>query len=377
MQTLSPTMSSLAHRARLAQLVAPLKRVRPRVPFYKLAAHRVPTLWTLYRGLLRHSPTLDIRFRIRMMFRQNRAITSPRTTKDELRKGHKMLDTFLQAEGGNERLKRLLSRYSAMISAKRAKARLERAVHEQFHEEYLRATRPILTGAYLRPSLYNPPLPRMLRQPHALSIMIYKRRRAHDVRIANESAMKERKLELNREMTFERGLLESLQKGEAFESHFLKYRNEWREHLNAQEEAIARSFDLENARLQTPFPPSVLDSIKAARTRKIAYYTSMRARERAGEHTPLSVERMRRMPPAHVLQQMSQQQRINDRVVRSVSEVGYVGMVKERVGVRTRRRGLWRVYEEGKEENRERLDRMAEEIRRANFERQAKSDTDR
>jgi hypothetical protein len=52
-----PTLESLAHRARLASLITPLKRVRARVPFWKLAAHRIPTLWTLYRGLMREAPT--------------------------------------------------------------------------------------------------------------------------------------------------------------------------------------------------------------------------------------------------------------------------------------------------------------------------------
>lgn len=56
-----PSHDSLTFRANLARLVSPLRRVRPRVPFYQLAAHRIPTLWTLYRGLLRKAPTDDVR----------------------------------------------------------------------------------------------------------------------------------------------------------------------------------------------------------------------------------------------------------------------------------------------------------------------------
>jgi hypothetical protein len=48
--------ASLAHRQLIARLLTPLKRVKPRVPFYQLYAHRLPTLWTLYRGLLRFAP---------------------------------------------------------------------------------------------------------------------------------------------------------------------------------------------------------------------------------------------------------------------------------------------------------------------------------
>ena len=41
---------------KLAGLFSSLRRTTPRVPFFRLAAHKVPTLWTLYRGLLRNAP---------------------------------------------------------------------------------------------------------------------------------------------------------------------------------------------------------------------------------------------------------------------------------------------------------------------------------
>lgn len=56
-----PSVESQTFRANLAQLLSPLRRVRPRVPFFELAAHRIPTLWGLYRGLLREAPTEDVR----------------------------------------------------------------------------------------------------------------------------------------------------------------------------------------------------------------------------------------------------------------------------------------------------------------------------
>ena len=60
-RVLLPTPQSLAHRTRIASIISPLKRVRPRVPFYDLAAHRIPTLWSLYRGLLREVPGTNVR----------------------------------------------------------------------------------------------------------------------------------------------------------------------------------------------------------------------------------------------------------------------------------------------------------------------------
>ena len=50
-----PSLSSLAHRESIARLLTPLRRIRPTVAYYKLAAHRIPTLWTLYRGLQRNA----------------------------------------------------------------------------------------------------------------------------------------------------------------------------------------------------------------------------------------------------------------------------------------------------------------------------------
>ncbi len=55
--------TSLAYRQTVASLISALRRVRPRVPFNKLPAHRIPTLWTLYRGILRSAPSEPVRSR--------------------------------------------------------------------------------------------------------------------------------------------------------------------------------------------------------------------------------------------------------------------------------------------------------------------------
>ena len=56
-----PSTESLQHRAEIAKLLSPLRRALPRVPFWKLAAHRIPTLWMLYRRLLRHAEHEHVR----------------------------------------------------------------------------------------------------------------------------------------------------------------------------------------------------------------------------------------------------------------------------------------------------------------------------
>ena len=52
---------SLAHRAHVAALLAPLRPTQFRAPLTRLEAHRIPTLWTLYRGILRDAPDEVVR----------------------------------------------------------------------------------------------------------------------------------------------------------------------------------------------------------------------------------------------------------------------------------------------------------------------------
>ena len=56
-----PSTESLQHWAEIAKRLLSLRHVLPRVPLWKLAAHRIPTLWTLYRGLLRHVQHHNVR----------------------------------------------------------------------------------------------------------------------------------------------------------------------------------------------------------------------------------------------------------------------------------------------------------------------------
>lgn len=163
---------SLAFRANLAQLVSPLLRVRTKTPFFKLQAHRIPTLWTLYRGLLRdatsedvsaqvadecpaqptnHSRRAQVRFRIRVLFRQRKGSTGLERTVRDLKQGYKVsqpaisfiracalclltsqwLDFFEQAADGDAHCQAVMHRFSRLISAKREKVRMLRLAQEE------------------------------------------------------------------------------------------------------------------------------------------------------------------------------------------------------------------------------------------------------
>src|SRR6266702_2262711 len=57
----APTLAGITHRQGVACIVSSRRPVRPHIPFYRLAAHRVPILWVLYRGLLRAAPNSNVR----------------------------------------------------------------------------------------------------------------------------------------------------------------------------------------------------------------------------------------------------------------------------------------------------------------------------
>jgi hypothetical protein len=100
-------LADIPHRQHIARIVSSLRPVRPRIPFYRLAAHRVPTLWGLYRGLLRASPNSNVRHpnarfsfsfphpsqvraHIQSLFHKYRHLTSPVLTKVQLEKGYRV-----------------------------------------------------------------------------------------------------------------------------------------------------------------------------------------------------------------------------------------------------------------------------------------------
>jgi hypothetical protein len=141
------TSSSLAFRAQLSKLVSPLRVIRPRVPFYKLPAHTIPTLWYLYRGLLRYAPTSNISFRMKTIFKRNKFLTSPAKTAEQLRRGYKWLDLFRRASDGEARPREILARYDRLIQIRRDKEYWRHLFYvEQVRDAYFSRTTLSITS---------------------------------------------------------------------------------------------------------------------------------------------------------------------------------------------------------------------------------------
>ncbi|KAF8149379.1 hypothetical protein B0H34DRAFT_667715 [Crassisporium funariophilum] len=378
MTTLYLSQQSITFRANLAELVAPLRRVRSRSPFFHLAAHRIPTLWSLYRGLLRNSPTGDIKFRVTALFRKYQHLTGTGETRKHLRQGYKWLEFFAKAKQGDAHCQAVLSRYSRLIAAKRENAFMLGLLHKELEWQERLRNRPILTGGFLRPTIYNGPLPRMKPQPIAISGMIRTRMKARTVRLEKQSRMKEALDDLASERRFEMGLKQLV--GEELSSTFysdLDAYEQWTAPIKRVLQDMDKVYKNDHARSNRPYPPELLESIIEARREKIRNKTREKERERSGEILKTTLRRQQQGPPAHILAKMSPERRKMDKVARSLSEVGYVALVKRRLKMPLKdpEAGL----ESGEKRNRPLLDDAArmlndENTRRAEDERKSVED---
>ncbi|KAF5338362.1 hypothetical protein D9611_012507 [Ephemerocybe angulata] len=348
---LEPSSESLARRKEFGKLFSALRRVRSRTPFFELAAHRIPTLWGLYRGLRREAPTSDIRWRMRKIFEKNRGLTGSEKTIICLRRGYKWLETFQRTRSGDTHLQAVLERYSRMIAAKREREHWEQVLGEEWAWQERMRKKPILTGSLLRASLDNPPLPRLYPLPEHISRMIHKRRVAREARFAKQQVLLEQQQDLIREAQFEEGALTGNSAKLVFGG---ENKNEWTKEVRDGLTEIVQAYERSQARLRTTVSPELFEVMAAARRFKIANKTRERENERRGVLTRASLKRARGRPPAHVWDRMSEEEKEVDRVKRLQGEGGYVGMVKRMAGMRMRDGDTWKKEVEANEEAKER-----------------------
>lgn len=185
-------------------------------------------------------------------------------------------------------------------------------------------------------------------------------------------------MDIKRESEFERALAGWAEReGAPFEGVFMGYEEAWRasvstgiyagvydaevrsmlvEPLVNQAQDIQAALARDEERAKLPFPPALVEQIKAARREKVANKTRELQRERAGLVIKRTILRRAAGPPAHILAKMTEAQKHLDRVSRSVSEVGYVAMAKRKLGWKLRDPEAWKV-EMGKSENMAKLER--------------------
>ncbi|THH28267.1 hypothetical protein EUX98_g5923 [Antrodiella citrinella] len=286
-------------------------------------------------------------------------------------------DIFAKAKAGDTHLQAVLARYSKMIAVRREKEHIKALMREEFEFQEKLRHRPVLTGGYLRPSISNPPLPRMKPQPAHLSGMIHKRRQATVRQWAAVGEADVLLQDLKHEKEFEENLIKTAGKTRVdMELAYTGNRfHDWVAPIIDVKKMMNERIKLGFQRQSLPYPPEMLAQIKQARREKIANKTREYQREARGEILRRTIRRANKGPPAHVLAKMTPLQKHLDKVSRSsVSEVGYVGWAKRKLGWKLRNPDAWKV-EIGKEENQEYLARMAGEIRQENERRRREAES--
>jgi hypothetical protein len=228
--------------------------------------------------------------------------------------------------------------------------------------------------------LSNGPLPRLKPQPAHISGMIHKRRVARARRIEKQRALFENLQDLQAEAKFEASLAAAAAAAAAATTTTTTAAHPpgewrcfsgpqlaaaWRAPVVSRLEQLQTSFERDALRATRRPSPELLQQLRAARREKVENKTRERAREARGEVLAATRRRARLGFPAHVLARWGPAER-RERLVarRSVGVVGYVGMVKRKLGY-----GVDPGEEEEEEDRmdeamRERLDRQVEEVRR-------------
>ncbi|KZO97071.1 hypothetical protein CALVIDRAFT_597797 [Calocera viscosa TUFC12733] len=320
---LSPSLQTQHHL--LSSLLRPLRRTRPHVPFWKLAAHRQPTL-SLYRDLWRFAPSTLVRDWVRYKWDLGRHETSPGKTRALLDGAERVLRVFFRAWEGGEREREVLDRYERLIYAKGRRNEWRGIENRELQRLHALYNRPIVVGNVTYGTPHNKPFPMLKPQPRAISRIIAWRIRARDRRMGAQGLYMEWKGWVLDEIKAERML--GLREG-TYVGHEKEWLNPIYEHVGR----INRSFEADYERQHAPLTAKQVSIIRSARRERVRNLTYQRQRELRGEMTRrLRLQRLQG-PPAPVLARWGERERMEDRMVRGAGWGGYAGEVKLRRGM--------------------------------------------
>lgn len=221
--------------------------------------------------------------------------------------------------------------------------------------------RAILTGTIQRATYLNKPFPRMKPQPFHIGAMIQKRFQARTRRREQRWILESLVNHVEAEKTFESVLEENAAMfGQGFKRVF--DHRDWREHilllfsrgpwldscstsdknLLAEIDRVQECFDREDARLNAPYTDELFKVVAAARREKHRNLTNEKIRERRGEMTQKWLKRRRSRPPSLIRYRMTEEEKMTWWVSKCVSDVGYVGMLKRKLGIKLKDPDVWK-----------------------------------
>ena len=114
------------------------------------------------------------------------------------------------------------------------------------------------------------------------------------------------------------------------------------ENLAVEFERLQESFNREEARLHAPYTDELIEVVRAARREKHRNLTNEKIRERRGEMTRKWLERRRSRPPSLIRYRMTEKEKMTWWVSKCVSEVGYIGMLKRKLGIKLKDPDAWK-----------------------------------
>lgn len=271
-----------------------------RLPFFRDPRHTGPTK-ALYRSLLRqasrtpteageHEKRRDmnglpgLRRDLRETWRRKKGMTSIPLTRAFLQSQLDLLNMLLEAtivgpspgsDAGKSKavtqvldLERHLTRRQAAQDRHRARSLARQRSRSQDPSR----RPPRLTGGFIRPTLFNVPLPRLKPQPLRISMMIKDRRRRRERRIGQRRAWDATLQEIKQEVNFWRvvGLAPALPGRER-----RRLRRDGESSVRDWEDAAApwlarldESFARENRRAQMVFDEGLVERVMRARRRR-------------------------------------------------------------------------------------------------------------
>lgn len=137
--------------------------------------------------------------------------------------------------------------------------------------------RPLLTGAYMRPTKFSPPLPRMKPQPRRISGMIASRVKRRELRILRLKEVQERQ----REIKYEVGFWKAMGVRDEWSDDTGVDGTTWQGPLQDRAAEIEMYLDRDVVRGNAMFPDDVIERVKAARRRRDTWRVN-RSRKRRG-----------------------------------------------------------------------------------------------
>ncbi|WVO13156.1 hypothetical protein L204_100768 [Cryptococcus depauperatus] len=243
----------------------------PALAFFRQPGHVIPTKWSLYRPLIAHlkvNPGQSyphISREIRSLWKKNKGLTSVPQVQGFLTRQYDLL-WALQADSRDELQEleqRLTRKHECSDSRKRA---------QESKEALQSASKPPrLTGAFHRPTLFNPPLPRLKPQPIGLSMMIHNRLRARERRMEKRKLYASLRVDMLLEVSFWKQV-EVSRRSKWAPNKNSKSPGGWDAILKEELKTMDARFARENMRAEMVFEEPMLQRIKRAKVRKLQWW---------------------------------------------------------------------------------------------------------